>query len=60
MTNFDLLKKDIQKCNNAEEFQNVLDDWRYNKFPCEMNEKCIVGYSCKVCYESFLESEVMD
>lgn len=58
MTNFDLLKEDIQKCNNPDEFQIVLDEWRYSKFPCEMNEKCIVGYSCKKCYHKFLEKEV--
>lgn len=60
MKNFDLLKQDIQKCNSPEEFQNVLDYWRYSKFPCEMNEKCIVGYSCQECYRSFLKSEVTE
>lgn len=54
MTNFDLLKLDISKCKTPEEMDEVMEHWRYEKFPCEMNEKCIVNYSCKQCYHEFL------
>lgn len=58
MTNFDLLKLDISKCKTPEEMNEVMEYWRYEKFPCEMNEKCIVSYSCKQCYHEFLNKEI--
>lgn len=58
MTNFDLLKIEIQKCMSPQEFEDVLEHFRYEVFDCNMTEKCIQGYSCKQCYRDWMNKKV--
>lgn len=58
MTNFDILKNEISKTNNPEEFQSVMDEFRWGLFSCEPNEGCIKDFSCKKCYEIWLMKEI--
>lgn len=58
MTNFDVLKQEISKCNNAHEFTELLENWRYTIFPCESNDKCIKSIlPCFSCYLEWLDEE---
>ena len=58
ITNFDVLKQEISKTNNREELEDVLNEFRYDIFTCNMTEKCIINYSCKQCYRDFLNKEI--
>lgn len=58
MNNFEILKQELMKCNNPEEFSEVMNEFRYEIFPCNMNENCIQGYSCKKCYEEWLMKKI--
>lgn len=58
MTNFDILKIEVMKCTTPEEFEEVMERFRFEIFPCDMTERCIEGYTCKQCYREWLMKEV--
>ena len=58
MTNFDILKIEIMKCTTPEELEEVLTRFRYEEFPCNITDRCIVGYTCQLCYREWLMKEV--
>ena len=58
MTNFDILKQELMNCQNAEQLNNVMEEFRWNLFPCNENEHCIKNYSCLQCYRNWLEKEI--
>lgn len=58
MTNFEVLKNEIPKTNNPEEFYNVLNEFRWDLFPCKEDVHCIKDYTCTQCYKNWLEKEI--
>lgn len=58
MTNFDVLKNEIAKTNNPEELADVMSEFRYEIFPCNMTDKCIKDYSCQACYREWIMKEL--
>ena len=58
MTNFDILKIEIMKCTTPDEFEEIIEKFRFEIFPCNMGKNCIEGYTCKQCYREWLMREV--
>lgn len=58
MTNFEVLKNEISKTNSPEELAEVMSEFRYEIFTCNMTENCIQNYSCKQCYSEWLMKEL--